>query len=58
MEQFDINKYVTVKQAAAYLEYTERYTRNLIAQGKLSSIMVGTARMVEKASIEQYKERR
>ena len=51
-------EYLTVLEAAADLDYSERYTRRLIAESKLAATKIGTARMVEKASVEAYKERR
>lgn len=51
----DLDLYVTVKEAAAKLDFTVQGVGKLIRQKKLEAVMVGRMYLVSKESIAQYK---
>ena len=59
MKQFDLSKYMTVREAVAALGYHEVTVRRLVREGKLESIQLakGTTVWIKRASVAAYKDK-
>ena len=49
---------LTVQQAAAYLNKSEAAIRCLLSEGELFGVKIGYARLISKAELDQYENRR
>jgi excisionase family DNA binding protein len=57
MNKFNIDDYMTVKEAAGTLGFHEVSVRRLIGSGKLESRVEGTTRWIKRSSVSAYKDK-
>jgi excisionase family DNA binding protein len=55
MNKFNIDDYMTVKEAAEVLGFHEVSVRRLVGEGKLESRVEGTTRWIRRSSVKEYK---